>query len=369
MIYVFYNNDPLAQDLGGGAEHFRGLFRALDRSGEPFRLVGCRLQRERTDPRVTYVADGSNFLRFWLGLWLWFWRNRHRLGPSDVLHFHRNYAAWPKLLLAPRRGRVVVSYHNVTGRVLEGKFGRLARPFRALMLLFERRVVRRADAIVCVSDRDRQVLAREVEPGPFERAAVIPAGFDARLFAEGTVGPPAPELATRLLFLGRISHQKNVPLAVSVLERLVAEGGDYTLTIAGDGEDARALVRRIATSPARERIRWLGRQPHDRVPQLLAAHGILLVTSRYEASPTVVKEALSACRPVVTTDVGDVAHWLEEGLTGFVRPAEAGQLAEAVRAASALVASGRCRCAEPAALDEAAIMDRLLGLYRRLASA
>ncbi|BCX17841.1 MAG: LPS biosynthesis protein [Geminicoccaceae bacterium] len=368
MIYVFYNNDPLAQDLGGGAEHFRGLFRALDRSGEPFRLVGCRLQRERADPRVVYISEGSNFLRFWLRLWVWFWRNRHVIEPGDVLHFHRNYAAWPKLLLAPRRGRVVVSYHNVTGRVLEGKLGRLARPLRALMLLFERRVVRRADAIVCVSDRDRRELARAVEPGPFARATVIPAGFDARLFAAAPVGPPPPELAGRLLFLGRISHQKNVPLAVSVLERLVAEGGDYTLTIAGDGEDARQLVRRIATSPARERIRWLGRQPHDRVPQLLAEHGILLVTSRYEASPTVVKEALRACRPVVTTDVGDVADWLEEGVTGFVRPAEVEQLADGVRRASALVASGRYRCPDPAALDETAIMDRLLGLYRRLAS-
>ncbi len=368
MIYVFYNNDPLAQDLGGGAEHFRGLFRALDRSGEPFLLVGCRLQDERSDPRVAYVSRGSDFLRFWLGLWLWFWRNRERIGPGDVLHFHRNYAAWPKLVLAPGRGRVVVSYHNVTGRVLEGKLGRLARPLRTLMLLFERRVVRRADAIVCVSDRDRRVLAREVAPEPFERATVIPAGFDARLFADLPVGPPGPELARKLLLLGRISHQKNVPLAIAVLERLVAEGDDYTLTIVGDGEDARALVRRIAKSPARERIRWLGRQPHDRVPHILAAHGILLVTSRYEASPTVVKEALEACRPVVTTDVGDVREWLEEGVTGFVRPAEEGQLAEAVRAASALVESGRYRRSAPAALDERAIMDRLLGIYRRLAT-
>lgn len=368
MIYVFYNNDPLAQDLGGGAEHFRGLLRALDRSGEPFHLVGCRLQEERTDPRVSYVARGSGFLGFWLGLWRWFWRHRHRIGPGDVLHFHRNYAAWPRLLLAPGRGRVVVSYHNVTGRVLEGKLGRLAHPLRALMLVAERRVVRRADAIVCVSDRDRAVLAREVEPAPFARATVIPAAFDGRLFAGRPSGPPDPALARRLLVLGRISHQKNVPLAIAVLERLLALGEAYDLTIAGDGEDARELVRRIATSPARARIRWLGRQPHDLVPELLAAHGILLLTSRYEASPTVVKEALKACRPVVTTDVGDVAEWLEEGVTGFIRPPDPAQLAEAVRAATALIEGGRYRAPRLDALDETAIMERLLGLYRRLAA-
>jgi glycosyltransferase involved in cell wall biosynthesis len=236
------------------------------------------------------------------------------------------------------------------------------------MLLAERRVVRRADAIVCVSDRDRRELARQVATEPFEGANVIPAGFDGRLFAARPAAPPGPELARRLLVLGRISHQKNVPLAVAVLERLVAEGEPYELTIAGDGEDARDLVRRIATSPARERIRWLGRQPHDRVPDLLAAHGILLLTSRYEASPTVVKEALKACRPVVTTDVGDVAEWLEEGVTGFIRPADQGQLATAVRAATALIEGGRYRAPSLTGLDEAAIMDRLLKLYRRLAA-
>lgn len=369
MIYVFYNNDPLGQDLGGGAEHFRGIFRALAASDQSFRMVGCRLQREHADPRVVYIAEGTNFLRFWLALWLWFWRNRSRLGPDDVLHFHRNYAAWPKLLLARghQRGRVVVSYHNVTGRVLEGKLGRFARPVRALMLRLERRVVEKADAIVCVSDRDRRVLARAVAEAPFARAQVIAAGFDQRLFDGRPATPPGPDLALKLLVLGRISHQKNVPLAVSVLERLVEQGLPYTLTIAGDGEDARALVRRIAASPAAERISWIGRQPHDRVPELFANHGILLVTSRYEASPTVVKEALRACRPVVTTDVGDVRDWLEEGRTGFVCPAEIGRLAAAVRAASALIESSNYRCRSLEALDEAAIMGRVLELYRRLA--
>ena len=44
MIYVFYNNDPLAQDQGGGAEHFRCLHRALLGSGLPYLLVAARLQ-------------------------------------------------------------------------------------------------------------------------------------------------------------------------------------------------------------------------------------------------------------------------------------------------------------------------------------
>lgn len=366
-IYVFYNNDPLAQDQGGGAEHFRGLYRALCASGLRFHLVAARKQVGRDDARVEYVSTGSNFLLFWLGLWRWFLRHRGKLTPSDVLHFHRNYAAWPKLLLAARGGRVVVSYHNVTGRVLAGKLGRAAAPFRALMLHLERRVVERADAIVCVSDRDRRALQEIVTPAPFARAHVIPAAFDAALFNRIPSEPPDAELACRLLVMGRVSHQKNLPLAIDVLERLAAVEPEISLTIAGDGEDARGLARRIAGSPSRARISWLGRVPHDHVPALLAAHGVLLVTSRYEASPTVVKEALRAARPVVTTDVGDVGQWIEEDRTGFIRAANAEALADGVLAAIDLLRQGRyVSMREPGHLDEGVIMGRVLHLYRGL---
>ena len=196
VIYVFYHNDPLAQDLGGGAEHFRCLHRALAASDLPYRLVASRLQDERAAAEVVYISRRPGFLRFYLALWRWFWRCRGGFADEDVFHFHRNYAAWPKLLLAPRCGRVIVSYHNVTGRVLEGWLGRLAAPVRRVMLAFERRVAALADAIVCVSRRDRSELARIVAPEPFFRAHVVPAAFDGGLFGALDAAPPAPSLPT-----------------------------------------------------------------------------------------------------------------------------------------------------------------------------
>lgn len=367
MIYVFYNNDPLAQDQGGGAEHFRGLHRALLKTNLDFRLIGARLQDERIAPQVQYISESSSFWRFYIALWLWFWRRRRQFTNKDVFHFHRNYAAWPKLVLAPGRGRVMISYHNLTGQVLRGWLGRLAVPIRVLMLLLERRVVGRADAIVCVSDRDRTALARIVAAEPFGRAEVVPAAFDAAAFAATPAAPPPPELARRILFMGRMSHQKNVPLAIATLEALQARGLPYRLTIAGDGEDARQVMRRIARSEAADAIDWIGRVPHDRVPAMLAAHGILLVSSRYEASPTVVKEALKAMRPVVTTDVGDIADWLDEGITGFVCGSEATALADGIEAASRLIEDGGYRLsAKLDRLSEDRIMSEVVQLYRRL---
>ena len=367
MIYVFYNNDPLAQDMGGGAEHFRGLHRALLKSGLDFHLVAARLQSGRCPSHITYISTTANFLRFYAGLWRWFWRNRKQFGTKDIFHFHRNYAAWPKLLLAPDRGRVLISYHNATGQVLEGWLGCLGRPIRRVMIWLERRVARLADAIICVSGRDRRRLAEVVEAAPFATANVIPAAFDDSLFRDRPAAPPPPQLATKVLLLGRISHQKNVPLAIATFETLAARGEPFTLTIAGEGEDSRDLIRRLARSTASGQVTWLGRVPHDQVPATLESHGILLLTSRYEASPTVVKEALKAMRPVVSTDVGDVADWLDEGASGFITEADPNDLADALCRARDLIRAGAYRQTERVeGLDEDAIMLEVVHLYRRL---
>ncbi len=369
MIYVFYNNDPLAHDLGGGAEHFRGLHRALLTSGLEFRLVAARLQQGRRAFYINYISEGSSFWRYYLSLWLWFWRHHGEISDHDVLHFHRNYAAWPKYVFCGHRGRVLLSYHNVSGRVLQGMLGKLSAPIRALMLVLERRAVAQADALLCVSDRDRRILERIVAAQSFKRAAVIPAAYDEKLFDSRATASPPNILSRSVLFIGRLSHQKNVPLALATLEELLQRDARFHLTIAGSGEGSRDLMRRLARSPASASVNWIGRVPHNQIPQLLAGHGIVLLSSRYEASPTVVKEALRAMRPVVSTDVGDVVDWIEEGRTGFVCDAIPQALADGVQAATRLIEEGGyCRTDRLGALNENAIMNQVMNLYKKLAA-
>ena len=80
-----------------------------------------------------------------------------------------------------------------------------------------------------------------------------------------------------------------------------------------------------------------------------------------------VKEALRVMRPVVSTDVGDVGEWLDEDLTGFVCNATPAALAEGVSRATQIILEGRYRhTGKINRLDESAIMDEVLDLYRCL---
>jgi glycosyltransferase involved in cell wall biosynthesis len=68
--------------------------------------------------------------------------------------------------------------------------------------------------------------------------------------------------------------------------------------------------------------------PHDRVPLLLNASDCLLITSDFEGSPNIVREALACNLPIVSVDVGDVRRWIAglEGTTMVSRdPAEIGR--------------------------------------------
>jgi teichuronic acid biosynthesis glycosyltransferase TuaC len=110
-----------------------------------------------------------------------------------------------------------------------------------------------------------------------------------------------------------------------------------------------------------------GRIPHAELPARMSAADCLLVTSDYEGSPDIVKEALACNLPIVSVDVGDVRERIE-GVRGTrIASRDSREIAGAISEllTSRELSNGRSKISEIAA-DK--IRDQIMAVYREIAN-
>lgn len=123
-----------------------------------------------------------------------------------------------------------------------------------------------------------------------------------------------PRDAFRILWVGRLVDLKRPELAIEVLESLLAEIPDATLTIVGDGPLASRV--RAAAARARGAVSLAGRVEGGALDDIYAEHDVLLVTSTRDVWSLVVNEALERGLFVVSSDHVGSALSLIEAHTG-----------------------------------------------------
>jgi colanic acid/amylovoran biosynthesis glycosyltransferase len=129
---------------------------------------------------------------------------------------------------------------------------------------------------------------------------------------------PVPDHA-RLLFVGRLTPAKGVPLLVEAVRRLEARGTHVELTLLGDGSLRSELERELAGLG--ERLRLLRWCPSEVVRAELARTRCLVLPSLTEGLPVVIMEALAMHRPVIATQIAGIPELLEDGAGGWLIPA------------------------------------------------
>jgi teichuronic acid biosynthesis glycosyltransferase TuaC len=104
-------------------------------------------------------------------------------------------------------------------------------------------------------------------------------------------------------------------------------------------------------------------RPHEMMPYFMNAGDVLLLTSLWEGSPNVIKEAMACGLPIVTTDVGDVREVID-GIDGcFITSYDPDEIAD--KLISAIQFGHRTKGREKIrALDEKNIAKKLIRLYR-----
>jgi glycosyltransferase involved in cell wall biosynthesis len=121
-----------------------------------------------------------------------------------------------------------------------------------------------------------------------------------------------------LAYVGRLSIEKDVPLFVAAVSKIVRRnpGVPIRALVAGDGPELLRVEQAIEREGLWNEIRLLG--DSRRVPEILAVSDYLLLTSKTEGSSLTILEALSLNLVVLSTDTGNVREVIDNGVNGFV---------------------------------------------------
>jgi glycosyltransferase involved in cell wall biosynthesis len=216
-----------------------------------------------------------------------------------------------------------------------------------------RLVVRRAAVVICVSDYLRRELETKL-PEASGKVEVVSSGVDRERFAV-TGEPPGPP---GFLCVGALDERKNVVRLADAFARLT-EG---TLTFAGDGP----LRSRLE---GRERVRLLGRVPHDEIRRLLSECRVLAQPSLVEPLGQALLEAMACGRSVVATRIGGPPEFVLPEAGVLVDPLDVDGLALGLEQAAALPCPNDAARAATADHDVRRQAERIEAILSRAAAA
>jgi glycosyltransferase involved in cell wall biosynthesis len=293
---------------------------------------------------------------------------RHKqVGPAALARLGRRLLNQPPDVLLP-----LTVVPNIWGRVL----GRLARvPLiigncrggGAPRRQHERWLWPLAHHILCNSQAIKSVLTG-YHGVPAARLTTILNGVDTEFFQPPAVPATSPP---RVLSIGRLVPDKDHDTLLAAFHLTAPAHPEAELWLVGEGPrlaSLRELAQQLSIS---DRVKFI--PPHEDLRPLLHQSTLLVLSSRTEALPNVVLEAMAAGLPVVATRVGGVPELVDQGCTGWlVDSGDVSGLAAALsrvladpEASQTLGRAGRERALVDFSLDTMArryetLLDRLL---------
>lgn len=302
VVYV----SCFSEMVGGGEHSLLALMQNLPESYQPFLITpeaGIFSQKASSSgietgslPMPPLGFRSFKALRRWIE-----WLARERPG---LIHANNSRAAFYAGLAGKRLGIPVIFHCRIAAKD----------PLMDAILM------RLVTAVVCNS----QSVAKRFEKSKlpvrmiYNGVEVAPATGAAQL-------PSKPERL--ILFVGRLSEEKQVEVALDAFARLAESDSGLHLAIVGAdavGHETyvEGLRQRCLTYDWGVRVHWIGEQ--EDVSRWYDVADLLILTSKHEGFGRVLVEAMAHAVPVVAFNVGGVCEVVEHGVQGLL--VEAGNL-------------------------------------------
>jgi glycosyltransferase involved in cell wall biosynthesis len=188
------------------------------------------------------------------------------------------------------------------------------RSWETLTWAFMRWFYAQMDTIWVNSESYRQSwISRGLAPEKFQ---ILPRGLDTKLFCADCRRPEfwqkrgAPPRSTVLLYVGRVSKEKNLDVLVTAWERMRGDG--LALAIVGDGPYLAELKQRVPDAI------FTGYLEGKELATAFASADVFVFPSTTDTFGNVIIEAQACGLPCVVSDVGGPKDLVQPGITGEI---------------------------------------------------
>ncbi len=238
------------------------------------------------------------------------------LSQKSTIHFFYfpNTLNFPAFLVAVLLRRRIISYMgndlSTLGETNYNANPRYINKIKWLLYHYMQKVIYRRSCLVLVAGQQLyaqyKYFSRNIHPTQpfisFSSSDMQNVPFDRSYTAR----------SNRILYVGVLSRRKRVSDLIRSTVKLLEEGEDIWLTIAGDGPERGILTALCATELSKERINFKGYVADISVLRdLYLSHGILVLPSEAEGFPRVIYEAFIHGLAVIATTVGGIPDALE----------------------------------------------------------
>ncbi len=238
----------------------------------------------------------------------------------DIVHTHASKAGAVGRKAAHSLN-VPVIVHTFHGHVFHSYFSDAK---SKLYQKIERDLAAKSNAIVAISELQKEELVNQYHICKPEKMHVIPLGFDLSKFQGGLstlrskfrTEHGLSEDAIAIGIIGRLVPIKNHEMFIQVMEQVMSKIPHVHAFIIGDGELKQELVAKVVDGPNKERFHftsWI-----TDIERALAGLDVVAMTSLNEGTPVSIIEAKASGKPVVSTNVGGVSDILGNTEAGFL---------------------------------------------------
>jgi 1,2-diacylglycerol 3-alpha-glucosyltransferase len=217
---------------------------------------------------------------------------RRHAADFDIVHVHSYHTVIGHAGVRSHLPLVFTPHYHGTGHT----------PFRAFLHRLYRpagaRLFRAADAVICVSDVERDLVIKDF-PGPADKVVTIPNGTSQKLVTpddDGAVSFGEPVVLT----VGRLERYKNVDCIIDAFRAMPCQA---TLVVAGDGPDRARLERHAQATEPGWPVVFTGRIPDPMLDRLYVKAKVVVSASEHEAFGLTLAEGLTSGARVVASAI------------------------------------------------------------------